>query len=108
MRDLKADFEELGRSYFPNANIEALDEPSKQEIIEEIEADFSAGLRGISNLPVEAKLGVYTGYIYYLKLLKKLKNTPPMEIRNKRIRVPNYQKVGLLAKSYLSCRLNLI
>lgn len=108
LRDLKADCEELERSYFPNANLNCLDEASKNEIINEIEADFKAGLRGIIKLPVEAKLGVYTAYIYYLKLLQKLKNTPSLEIKKKRIRVPDYQKASLLAQSYLSCRLNLI
>jgi len=108
LRDLKADCEELERSYFPNANLECLDEQSKSLIISEIDADFKAGLRGIAKLPVEAKLGVYTAYIYYSKLLQKLKNTPSLEIKNKRIRVPNYQKASLLAKSYISCRFNLV
>jgi len=108
LRDLKADYEELSRSYFPNANLEQLDEATKQEIINEIEADFQAGLRGITQLPVEAKLGVYTAYIYYLKLLHKLKATPSLEIKNTRISVPNYTKASLLAKSFISCRLNLI
>ncbi|GGE33218.1 phytoene/squalene synthase family protein [Psychroflexus planctonicus] len=108
LRDLKADYEELSRSYFPNANLEQLDEATKQEIIDEIEADFQAGLRGITQLPVEAKLGVYTAYIYYLKLLHKLKATPSLEIKNTRISVPNYTKASLLAKSFISCRLNLI
>ena len=108
LRDLKADFEDLSRSYFPNTNLEALDEASKKQIIDEIEEDFRVGLSGISNLPVEAKFGVYTAYIYYRKLLHKLKNIPSLEIKNKRISVPNYQKAGLLAKSYISYRLNLI
>ncbi|MBZ9785953.1 phytoene/squalene synthase family protein [Psychroflexus sp. CAK57W] len=108
LRDLKADSEELERSYFPDADLSRLDEETKKAIIFEIDADFQAGLRGIGNLPVEAKLGVYTAYIYYSKLLEKLKNTPSVEIKNKRIRVPNYQKASLLAKSYISCRFNLV
>ncbi len=108
LRDLKADFEDLSRSYFPNTNLAALDESSKQKIIFEIEEDFKAGLAGIGKLPVEAKFGVYTAYIYYHKLLNKLKKVPSLEIKNKRISVPTYQKAGLLAKSYISYRLNLI
>ncbi len=108
LRDLKADFEDLSRSYFPDTNLAELDEVSKQKIIFEIEEDFSAGLKGIAKLPVEAKFGVYTAYIYYSKLLHKLKKVPSLEIKNKRISVPNYQKAGLLAKSYISYRLNLI
>ena len=108
LRDLKADFEDLSRSYFPDTNLAALDELSKQKIIFEIEEDFKAGLSGIAKLPVEAKFGVYTAYIYYSKLLNKLKKVPSLEIKNKRISVPTYQKAGLLAKSYISYRLNLI
>lgn len=108
LRDLKADFEELSRSYFPNTNLECLDEKSKQKIITEIEEDFKEGLNGIAHLPVEAKFGVYTAYIYYRKLLHKLKKVPSLEIRNSRIRVSDYQKAGLLAKSYISYRLKFI
>ena len=108
LRDLKADFEDLNRTYFPNTDLSKLDEQSKNEIIKEIEADFHAGFEGILKLPIEAKFGVYTAYVYYKKLLSKLKKTPSMEIKNTRIRVSDYQKVGLLAKCYVNYRLNLI
>jgi 15-cis-phytoene synthase len=108
LRDLKADFEDLDRTYFPNTDLSQLDENSKREIIEEIEADFKAGYQGIVNLPLEAKFGVYTAYVYYKKLLKKLKQTPSTEIKNTRIRVPDYQKISLLARCYVNYRLNLL
>ncbi|UJH91152.1 phytoene/squalene synthase family protein [Antarcticibacterium sp. 1MA-6-2] len=108
LRDLKDDLEDLNRSYFPGTNLHSLDELNKQRIIAEIEADFEAGLKGISKLPVEAKFGVYTAYVYYSKLLKKLKDVPSLEIKSRRISVPNYQKAGLLARSYIFCRLNLL
>jgi phytoene/squalene synthetase len=107
LRDLKADYEHLNRSYFPNTNLLELDEISKQRIIEEIKADFKAGYEGIVQLPPEAKFGVYTAYKYYYKLLRKLQKTPSLEIKNTRIRVANYQKFGLLAKSYVNYKLNL-
>ncbi len=108
LRDLKADYEVLSRTYFPNTDLNQLDEISKLKIIEEIEADFKAGYQGIVDLPMEAKFGVYTAYTYYKKLLSKLKKTPSADIKNTRIRVPNYQKYGLFAKSYLSYKLNII
>jgi phytoene/squalene synthetase len=108
LRDLKADFEDLSRTYFPNTDLSRLDETNKQQIIAEIQADFDAGFEGIQNLPLEAKFGVYTAYIYYKKLLSKLKKTPSLEIKNTRIRVPNYEKAGLLAKCYLNYRLNIL
>lgn len=108
LRDLKADFEELNRSYFPNANLTSLDEASKQAIIQEIEDDFKAGYQGILQLPTEAKFGVFMAYRYYRRLLKKLKGTPAGEIKSTRIRVPNYEKVGLLTRSYVKYQLNLV
>jgi phytoene/squalene synthetase len=108
LRDLKADFEDLSRAYFPHANLNELDEISKQKIVDEIKNDFKIGYSGILRLPTEAKFGVYTAYKYYFKLLQKLQNTPSLEIKNARIRVPNYQKFGLLAKSYVNYKLHLV
>ena len=108
LRDVKADFEELNRSYFPNTNLMELDENSKKRIVEEIKADFKLGYKGIIALPTEAKFGVYTAFKYYYKLLKKLQSTPSLEIKNARIRVPNYQKFGLLARSYVKYKMNLV
>jgi phytoene synthase len=108
LRDLKADFEDLSRTYFPNTDLTQLNEASKMEIISEIEEDFRVGFSGIVNLPIEAKFGVYTAYIYYKKLLVKLKNTPSLEIKNTRIRVSDYQKFQLLTKCYFSYKFNLI
>lgn len=108
LRDLKNDYEQLERSYFPGVNLRELDEVSKQKIIAEIEADFQKGLSGIFKLPDAAKFGVYTAYKYYLRLLKKLKRVPSVEIKNKRIRVANIQKVDVLARSYVRYRFNIL
>lgn len=108
LRDLKEDFENLHRSYFPNTNLNALDEVSKEQIIQEIEDDFSKGYQGILQLPHDAKLGVFVAYRYYKRLLKKLQQTPATEIKNARIRVPNVEKIGLLTRSYVKYRLNLV
>ena len=108
LRDLKADFEDLNRTYFPNTDLTKLTETSKKEIIEDIENDFKLAYEGILRLPIEAKFGVYTAYRYYKRLLTRLKATPSTEIKNTRIRVPNYQKVELLARCYVKYRLNLL
>jgi len=108
LRDLKADYEDLNRTYFPNTNLMELDEASKKRIVNEIKADFALGYSGIVKLPEQAKFGVYTAYKYYKKLLQKLQGTPPLEIKNTRIRVPNYQKFGLLAQSYVNYKLQLV
>ena len=108
LRDLKADHDDLNRTYLPNTDLDNLDEMAKQHIIDDIEKDFSEGLRGIKMLPIEAKFGVFMAYRYYSQLLKKLKKTPAYEIKNTRIRVPNYKKVELLTRSFVKYHLNLL
>lgn len=108
LRDLKSDYEILNRTYFPNTDLSKLDEESKQAIIHEIEKDFELGLEGIKQLPMEAKFGVFVAYRYYSQLLKKLKKTPALQIKNTRIRVPNYKKIELLTRSYVKYQLNLL
>ena len=108
LRDLKADFEDLNRTYFPNTDLSQLDETSKKAIINDIENDFKKGLVGIKQLPLEAKFGVFMAYRYYNKLLEKLKKTPALEIKSARIRVPDYKKVELLTRSYVKYQLNLL
>jgi phytoene synthase len=108
LRDLKADHESLNRSYFPNLNIDKFDEKSKKFILNEIDRDFSNALKGILLLPSSARFGVYTAYKYYLKLLNKLRKTDPLKIKNSRIRVPNFQKINILARSYVRYRLNIL
>ncbi|GGW70659.1 phytoene/squalene synthetase [Winogradskyella epiphytica] len=108
LRDLKEDFENLSRTYFPNTDLNRLDEESKKLIIAEIEEDFSNGLQGIKKLPIEAKFGVFMAYRYYSKLLDKLKKTPALQIKSTRIRVPNHRKLELLTRSYVKYHLNLL
>jgi phytoene/squalene synthetase len=108
LRDLKADQEGLERSYFPEIDLKDFDEKSKLKIINEIEADFKASYNGILDLPKEARFGVYTAYKYYYKLLKKLKRIPSSHIKESRVRVPNYEKVSVLAQSYLNYRFNFL
>ena len=108
MRDLKADYEGLSRTYFPNTNLNHLDEDSKKMIIEDIENDFAQSIKGIRELPIEARFGVFMAYRYYHQLLKKLKKTPALKLKSTRIRVPNYKKFELLTRSYVKYQLNLM
>ncbi len=108
LRDLKDDYEVLNRSYFPNINFENLSNEMKQQIIDEINADFEAALFGIKNLPASSRFGVYTAFKYYKRLLHKLSKTPSEHILTTRIRVSDPVKLLLLTKSYVNFKLNLI
>lgn len=108
LRDLNADFHELNRTYFPNLDFKNFNDDSKKLILNDIENDFRNALFGIQKLPNNSKFGVYAAYKYYKRLLKKLKKTSFIRIKNERIRVPNYQKVDVLARSYVRYRLNIL
>lgn len=102
LRDMKSDFDERGRFYFPGINLNSFDEKSKNEIISDIRKDFDDALKGIANLPVDCRLGVYTAYVYYRKLLEKIERSSFSNILENRIRINNGTKLLLVAKSYLS------
>ncbi|HPC97674.1 MAG TPA: phytoene/squalene synthase family protein [Bacteroidales bacterium] len=108
LRDLRADMTELGRRYFPDIIHKGLDEDVKADIIADIRNDFAAALPGIRKLPSRARLGVLTAYLYYLKLLKRIKSTPAGELAERRIRVPDAVKLLLLARAFIMNKLNLI
>jgi hypothetical protein len=108
LRDIKSDFQERGRTYFPDVDFTNFTLEDKKAIENDIQADFDAALRGILELPKGAKGGVYLAYKYYLRLFDKIKNCPASRIQNERIRVPDYQKITLLASTYFQMRLNVL
>lgn len=108
LRDLNADYIGMGRIYFPNVNMQELNEETKAAIEKDIEADFDMGLQGIKMLPKKARLGVYVAYIYYRSLFNKIKKLKASHILEERIRIPNPQKVALFAGSYLRNSLNIL
>ncbi|MCB0388084.1 MAG: squalene/phytoene synthase family protein [Winogradskyella sp.] len=106
LRDIKDDMEQLGRSYFPNLSNNILNNATKEEIIDDINIDLKKAYKGIVQLPLESRFGVYIAYRYYLKLLKKLKKADSEKILSGRIRISNGLKVFILTKSYIRYKLN--
>ncbi len=105
LRDIRNDFHNLDRNYFPDVDLKNFSTRDKQKIIEEIKNDFESAYKGIKELPKKAQLGVYISYVYYYKLLKKLEGTPSAEIMQRRIRIPNYHKVALIAFSWCNYKI---
>jgi phytoene/squalene synthetase len=108
LRDLKEDLEELERSYFPNIGNGELTNDIKSVIIADIEEDLRHAHKGILQLPMESKLGVYLAYRYFKNLSRKLKKIDCEKIMNERIRISNPMKLLLLTKTYLRFKLNYI
>ncbi len=108
LRDIKSDYQERGRTYFPGVDFNDFNSDAKQQIEADIQRDFDEAYIGIMNLPRGARMGVHLAYTYYLKLFCKIKRLPASRIQNERIRVPDSQKFALLAGTYLKYRLNVI
>lgn len=108
LRDLKADYEGLERVYFPNCDFTRFTEEQKLAIEEDIAKDFNHAFEGIMLLPVQARFGVYVAYKYYLCLFNKIKKTSHHKILQQRIRIPDYNKLFIVAKAGLRHQFNLL
>jgi 15-cis-phytoene synthase len=105
LRDLRDDFQDKGRVYFPNVNFENFCQEEKLQIEAEIAADFKAAYEGIIQLPKKSRFGVYLAYTYYLKLFQKIKTTPAEKVMETRIRVSNGRKLVLWLQTYFNSNL---
>ncbi len=108
LRDFKADYMALGRSYFPSINFEKFSTFEKEKIQSEIEKDFKAALVGIKKLPPSSRRGVYLAYYYYKKLFLRIRRKSAEQVLSHRIRINDVNKVTLMFKSLLRHQLNML
>lgn len=99
LRDMKSDYAERGRVYFPGVDFNNFTNESKKRIEEDIDKDFKAAYPGMMQLPKDVQPGVYTAFIYYRELLKKIKNVPASKVKQTRIRVPDFKKLILFGRT---------
>ncbi|MBY0476835.1 MAG: phytoene/squalene synthase family protein [Chitinophagaceae bacterium] len=108
LRDVKADYNHLDRTYFPGLDFSNFTELQKQEIEDDIQKDFDEAYAGIMQLPEKARFGVYVAYKYYLSLFRKIKKLQPAKIMEERIRIPDYHKVMILIRAGVRNQLNIM
>lgn len=108
LRDVKADYQVLWRTYFPGVDFGNFTCYMKKQVEEDIARDFQHAYRGILQLPWKARFGVYVAYKYYLSLFKKIKSVQPARIMEERIRIPAYRKAMILVKAGVKNQLKLI
>lgn len=108
LRDMKSDFIERGRVYFPGVDFTRFTNEEKKEIEQDIKYDFDRGYEGIVKLPKGARFGVYLAYVYYINLFQKISNYPAQQVKDERIRVNDRKKIMLLFSSALRNSLNLL
>ena len=108
LRDIKADYQTLQRSYFPNVDMKQFTAQAKHQIENEIENDFKEALAGIKKLPPSSKGGVYLAYVYYKSLFNKIKSVPAERVLTERIRISNGGKLRLMINSLVYYKMNMV
>ncbi|MCF8451430.1 MAG: phytoene/squalene synthase family protein [Taibaiella sp.] len=108
LRDIKDDFEHLGRVYFPGVAFRSFTDADKKGIEQDIESDFKEAFEGIKQLPSNSRFGVYVAYMYYRTLFNKIRSVSPARIRQERVRISNHRKIGLLVTSYFRHSLSML
>lgn len=108
LRDMKDDYQILGRTYFPNVDISYFDNVVKSQIEKEIYDEFKEALEGIKKLPNSSRFGVYLAYRYYISLFRKIKKTSANKIINQRIRISNGRKFSLMMSSYVQYKMSFL
>ena len=108
LRDVKSDYQQLERTYFPEVDFRNFTASCKKNIEAEITADFTKAYEGIIQLPLKARFGVYVAYKYYLSLFKKIMRTEAEKILERRIRIPGYSKAFIVMRAGVRSQLNLI
>ncbi len=108
LRDIKDDFHDKGRVYFPNVDFEHFSEKEKHEIEKDIARDLRNAINGIRKLPKGSKLGVYVAYLYFKALLVRIKLVRAKNIMHKRIRVPDYVKFFIMLRARISVALGIV
>lgn len=108
LRDVASDYNDLSRTYFPGVDFGNFSAEMKREIEKDIASDFEKAYGGILALPWKARFGVYVAYKYYFSLFEKIKRVHPSRILRQRIRIPDFQKVMIVARAGVKNQLKMI
>jgi phytoene/squalene synthetase len=104
LRDLSADFESLGRSYFPDVAVESFDEATKVRLLDDIDADLAVSAAVVPDLPRSSRRAVALAQSLFAELSTRLRATPADELVRSRVRVPNPVKARLALSAALGGR----
>jgi phytoene/squalene synthetase len=97
LRDLAADYEALGRSYFPGVDVPTFTESDKLRILEDIDADLRVSAAVLPELPTSARRAVVLAQGIFTELAARLRRTPADQLLRSRVRVPDAVKLRMAA-----------
>jgi phytoene/squalene synthetase len=105
LRDIQSDLNDRGRIYLPGIHhLDYINNANKYKLEKEVEYEFKEAFKGIVKLPISVKLGVYSAYLYYLMLFRKISRLDVEQLKKRRVRISNWYKLYLLLKSYLEVK----
>ena len=104
LRDLAADFETLGRSYFPGVSVDSFTEADKIRLLDDIDADLRLSATVIPDLPASSRKAVALAQGLFAELSVRLRATPAERLRTTRIRVPNPVKMRIATGAMLGMK----
>lgn len=102
LRDLAADRDDLGRSYFPTVGTGHLTDARRDALLDDVDADLAAAAGAIEDLPVSCRRGVRAAHDLFAALSRRLRATPAATIEVRRVRVPGPVKAYVVARSLLA------
>lgn len=102
LRDIRYDYEQLGRVYFPGVDYKSFNDEQKSLIVQDIKKDFEDARQSIKKLPGSAKPAVAASFIYYSLLLQKLNESQADKIKLKRFSVPRWRKLAVFIKVFIT------
>ncbi|MBK9106959.1 MAG: phytoene/squalene synthase family protein [Saprospiraceae bacterium] len=108
LRDIKSDFEERGRIYFPGVRMDAFTDAMKDQIQDEIIEELKISEEGIRNLPASVRFGVYLAQQYFRALLQTIQKARASEVLLRRFRVSNGHKILMLVKYGIKYKLGFL
>lgn len=101
LRDLAADFQKLGRSYFPDVNPASFNEEQKTRLLGYIREDLKVAAAGLGFLPRSSRTAVATAQMLFAELANRIEKTPAEKLMATRISVPNSIKLLLVLKALI-------
>ncbi|WBU37299.1 phytoene/squalene synthase family protein [Homoserinibacter sp. YIM 151385] len=99
LRDLAADFRELGRSYFPGIRVDAFTEADKLRLLAEIDGELELAAATIPQLPASSRRAVALAQGLFQELSTRIRATPAERLIEARVRVPDPVKLRILARA---------
>lgn len=98
LRDLAADHDMLGRTYFAGAAPDELTEERKTELLADLDADLDAALPGILALDPRAGRAVLLAHGLFAELARRIEATSAADLAHRRVSVPARAKAAIAAR----------